>query len=136
MDHDQRFKILLQTFFADFMRLFFCRWAERFDLDSLEWIETEIFSDPPEGARRQLDLVVRIRTRENVPGIQPEDPNRWLALIHVEIESPDRTTAIKPRLPRYYVHLREKSELPVLPIVLYLKVGLEGIGVDTYEERF
>jgi len=136
MDHDQRFKTLIQTFFADFMRLFFADWAARFDLDSLEWMGTELLPEPPEGSRHQLDLVARIRTRENVPGLQPDDPDRWLALVHIEIESPDRTTGIKRRLPRYYVHLREKFELPVLPIVLYLKVGLNGIGVDTYEERF
>ena len=49
-------------------------------------------------------------------------------------ESQDLTTALKPRLPRYYIHLRESQELPVLPIVLYLRVGLDGIGVDTVEE--
>jgi hypothetical protein len=31
--------------------------------------------------------------------------------------------------PYYYHFLRDKYGLPVLPIVLYLKVGLEGIGV-------
>lgn len=136
MDHDQRFKTLIRTFFADFLRLFFAAWAARFDLDTLEWLDTELLPDPPEGTRHHLDLVARVRTRENVPGRQPDEPDRWLALVHIEIESPDRTTGIKPRLPRYYIHLREKTELPVLPIVLYLKVGLDGIGVDTYEERF
>jgi len=136
MDHDQRFKTLIQTFFADFMRLFFADWAARFDLDTLEWVETELLPDPPEGTRHQLDLVARLKTRENVPGMQPDDPDRWLALVHIEIEAPDRTTSIKRRLPRYYIHLREKSGLPVLPIVVYLKVGLDGIGSDLCEERF
>ncbi|MCE9530775.1 MAG: DUF4351 domain-containing protein [Planctomycetes bacterium] len=63
-------------------------------------------------------------------------PEQWLALIHIEIESPVRTTVVKPRLPFYYVSLRERHGLPVLPIVLYLKVGLEGIGIDTYTEQF
>ena len=27
-------------------------------------------------------------------------------------------------------------ELPVLPIALYLRVGLEGVGIDVYEEHF
>jgi hypothetical protein len=56
--------------------------------------------------------------------------------VHIEIESPDRTTSIKRRLPAYYIHLRRSSGLPVLPIVLYLKVSLQGIGVDVYEEKF
>jgi hypothetical protein len=36
----------------------------------------------------------------------------------------------------YYVHLRRDSQLPVLPIGLFLRVGLEGIGWDAYEEFF
>ena len=60
MDHDQRFKILLQTFFADFLRLFFAQWARRLDVDAVEWLDKEIFLDPPEGRRRVLDLVGRL----------------------------------------------------------------------------
>jgi hypothetical protein len=36
----------------------------------------------------------------------------------------------------YYVQLRRDSGLPVLPIGLFLRVGLEGIGWDAYEEHF
>ncbi|MBM4067890.1 MAG: hypothetical protein FJ271_02960 [Planctomycetes bacterium] len=35
-----------------------------------------------------------------------------------------------------YVQLRRKHRLPVLPIGVYLRVGLNGIGVDAYEEHF
>jgi hypothetical protein len=136
MDHDQRFKTIIREFFADFLRLFFADWAERLDLSSVEWLDKELLPDPPDGSRHQLDLVARLRTREQVADAHPEEPERWLALVHIEIEAADRTTALKPRLPHYYVHLRHRYQLPVLPIVLYLKVGLEGIGTDTYEERF
>ena len=56
MDHDQRFKNLLQTFFREFLLLFFHRWAERLDATAVEWLDKEIFPDPPEGQRRILDL--------------------------------------------------------------------------------
>ncbi len=36
----------------------------------------------------------------------------------------------------YYVQVRRDSQLPVLPIGLYLRVGLDGIGWDAYEEYF
>jgi hypothetical protein len=130
MDHDQRFKSLIQEFFGDFLRLFFADWAARFDLSTVEWLDKEIMPDPPEGTRHLPDLVARIHTRERI------DSEQWLALIHIEIEAPDRATLLKPRLPRYYIHLRDKYEMPVLPIVIYLKVGMNGIGVDVYEERF
>ena len=136
MDHDQRFKTLIREFFADFLRLFFASWAARFDLSQVEWLETEAFPDPPEGSRHQLDLVAQVRTTEPVDGTEEGLSDRLLALLHIEIESPERTTSIKPRLPGYYIHLRNKYRLPVLPIVLYLKVGLDGIGTDVYEEHF
>ena len=34
------------------------------------------------------------------------------------------------------IHLRDKHRLPVLPIVLYLRVGMEGIGTDEVIEDF
>jgi hypothetical protein len=96
----------------------------------VEWLDKEMFPDPPEGTRHSLDLVAR------VPVAKTEaTPALTLLLIHVEIESPDRTTELKPRLPYYYHFLRDKYQLPVLPIVIYLKVSLDGIGTDVVSER-
>jgi hypothetical protein len=134
-DHDQRFKALIREFFADFLRLFFDDWARRFDLTSVEWLDTELLPDPPDGARHKLDLVAKLRALEP---IDPDaaDPTTWLALVHIEVESPDRTTQLKPRLPAYYLHLTERYDLPVLPVVLYLKVGMGGVGTDAVVRRF
>ena len=129
-DHDQLFKSLIREFFADFLNLFFGDWAKRLDLSHIEWLQQELLPDPPAGDRHIVDLVAKLRTLEPVG-----EADTWLALVHVEIESPDRTTLVKPRLPRYYGHLRERHGLPVLPIVIYLKVGLDGIGFDTVVER-
>ena len=87
MDHDQRLKALIREFFAMFLRLFFSEWADRFDLDDIEWLDKELLPNPPEGSRHQLDLVAKLKTRE------PMESKQWLALVHIEIESPDRTTA-------------------------------------------
>lgn len=134
MDHDQRFKALIREFFGDFLQLFFADWAARFDLKTVEWLETESLPNPPEGSRHQLELVARVHTKEQVSALPRTDSETWLTLIHIEIESRDQTTRVKPRLPVYYIHLRQQHGLPVLPIVLYLRVGLDGIGVDAYEE--
>ena len=131
MDHDQRLKTIIQTFFADFLRLFFADWAERFDLSRVEWRDKEVYPDPPEGSRHELDLIAWVPIAEAAePG-----PEASIVLVHVEIESPDRTTRLKPRLPYYYHFLRDKYDLPVLPIVIYLKVGLDGVGVDYCVEQ-
>ena len=136
LDHDQRFKTLIQQFFAEFLRLFFAPWADRLDCDAVEWLEKEVFPDPPEGPRHVLDLVAKLPTRQSVAGQRPGEPEHWLALVHIEIESPDKVTPLRPRMFHAYTALRAKHGLPVLPIGLYLKVGLNGIGIDVYEEHF
>jgi hypothetical protein len=59
-----------------------------------------------------------------------------VALVHVEVESDDSVAAFRPRMFEYYVQLRRDTGLPVLPIGLFLRVGLDGIGWDAYEEYF
>jgi hypothetical protein len=136
MDHDQRFKTLIKTFFLEFLQLFFNEWEKRLDVGRIEWLDKEIFLDPPEGDRRVLDLVAKLPTREAAPGHRPAEPEQWLALVHIEIESPDSAAPLRPRMFEAYVQLRRDHRLPVLPIAIYLRVGLEGIGIDVYEEHF
>lgn len=62
--------------------------------------------------------------------------DEWLSLIHVEIESADNLTSLRRRMHWYYANLRQRHGLPVLPIALYLRVGLEGLGTDRYEEFY
>jgi hypothetical protein len=42
----------------------------------------------------------------------------------------------RPRLFDYYWMLRARHRCPVLPIGLYLRVGLDGVGWDVFEEFF
>jgi hypothetical protein len=135
-DHDQRFKTLVEEFFVEFFRLFFPSWAERFDFTRIEWLKQEVFPDPPQGERRSLDVLAKLPTRQAVPGERPGQEESWVALIHVEIESPDKVAPLRPGMFEFYQYLRWKHQLPVLPIGLYLRVGLEGVGVDVYEEHF
>ena len=44
--------------------------------------------------------------------------------------------AFRPRLLWYHVNLRQRHRLPVLPVVLFQQVGLDGIGEDEYVEAF
>src|SRR5262249_24741625 len=70
-DHDQRFKSLLKEFFAEFFQVFFPAWADRFDFPHVDWLEQQVFTDPPRGERRSLDLVARLPLR---PGVPPPEP--------------------------------------------------------------
>ena len=139
MDHDQRFKSLLKAFFAESFQAFFPEWADRFDFSRVDWLEQEVFTDPPRGLRRSLDLVARLPLRPGVPPLAsaPGEPaDCFLTLIHIEIESQDTVAPLRPRMLSHYEQLRRQYGLPVLPIALYLRVGLDGIGWDAYEETY
>ena len=130
---------MLKAFFAEFFQVFFPAWADRFDFSRVDWLEQEVFTDPPRGARRSLDLVARLPLRPGVPppASAPGEPaDCWLTLIHVEIESRDTVAPLRPRMFSYYEQLRRRHGLSVLPIALYLRVGLDGIGWDVYEETY
>jgi hypothetical protein len=134
-DHDQRFKELLHEFLPEFLRLFYPDWADRLDLGRVEWVEQEAHLDPPRGERRVLDLVAKVASREPVPDPAGRADDSWLILINVEVEAADRAASLRARLWSHYHHLRQKYGAPVAPIGLYLRVGLEGVGWDAYEER-
>src|SRR6185369_12009609 len=80
-------------------------------------------------------LVARLRLK---PGAPPPWPGAadLVALVHIEVETRQSALAFRPRMFEYYVQLRRDTQLPVLPIGLFLRVGLEGIGWDAYEEVF
>ena len=129
-DHDQRIKELLQEFLPEFMELFFPRWIGRFVFSKAEWLKQDAFLDPPEGERRQIDLLAKMPTT-----VPPGDrAKECLLLIHIEVESAESATRLRNRMPQYYAYLRRHYGLPVLPIGLFLYVGLGGIGKEVYEE--
>lgn len=134
-DHDQRFKSLLREFLPEFFALFFPAWAARFDFTGTEWLEQEAFLDPPGGEKRILDVVAKVPTRVPVPDPAGRAADHSLVVINVEIESLERATDVRPRMLWYYEFLRRRYGLPVVPICLFLRVGLNGLGWDAYEER-
>jgi hypothetical protein len=131
-DHDRRFKILLREFFRELFLLFFSEWAKRFDFSAVEWLDKEIFTDPPRGERRAMDLVAKLPTRKKGGG----KGKKWLALIHVEVEARTSVAPLPRRMYEYHHELRRKHRLQVLPVAIYLRVGRDGIGFDVYEESF
>jgi len=54
----------------------------------------------------------------------------------MEVESADTVQPLRSRVYEYYEQLRRRHRLPVLPIGLYLRVGLDGVGWDVFEEYF
>ena len=135
-DHDQRFKTVLQSFLPQFFELFFPDWAARFDFSTIEWLDTEVFPDPPDGARRNLDLVAKLRALQPITDDEGRPAGEWLSLIHIEVESADSVKPLRRRMHRYYTDQRDKHDRPVLPVAVYLNVGLDGLGTDEYAEHY
>jgi hypothetical protein len=101
----------------------------------VQWLDKEVFLAPPQGEKRQLDLVAQLRLREDAPAAW-EGRTDLVTLVHIEVESRESAAALRPRMLEYYIQLRRDTGLPVLPIGLFLRVGLDGVGWDAYEESF
>ena len=127
VDHDQRFKVLLTEFLSEFFELFLPRWHRLFDFSQVEFLTNEAFVDPTKGDKVGMDLVAKLRLLNG-------EPDR-LAIIHIEIESPETMVPIGKRLADFYFLLRKRYNCNVLPVVLFLFVGGEGIGVNLYSEE-
>jgi len=128
--HDQRFKALLQEFLPDFLRLFFPAQAAAIDFEGIEWLQQELVADPPAGDVYLVDLVARVHTQF------AEAETALTSLVLLEIESREAATATRSWLYHYYEALRRRHNLPVLPVALYLRVGMDGIGIDSYVETY
>src|SRR5262249_44888872 len=99
------------------------------------WLDKELFLAPPQGEKRQLDLIAQLHLRPGAP-VPREGMTDLVALVHIEVETRKSAVALRPRMFEYYVQLRRDLGFPVLPIGLFVRVGLDGVGWDAYEESF
>lgn len=124
MRHDQLAKTLISTFFTDFLRLTLPdSVVPLLRLGEAVFVDKELFTDRSTGERRELDLLARVPVEQEEIGL----------LVHVEIESRARG-AMKRRLWRYYMHLRLRYNLLVLPILVNLRGGRPGVELVAVEE--
>lgn len=77
LDHDQLFKQLIGTFFAEFIELFFPTVYEQLDFSSLKPLSDELFTDLIAGERRQANIVMEGTLKDQ----------DTLIIIHVESQS-------------------------------------------------
>ena len=115
--HDQLLKTVLWNFFPELIELVEPELARRLDTSRMESLDKELFTDLPQGRRREVDLLVRAPLVDGTPR---------LVLVHVEIEAEFRKQHID-RMLRYYLQIRGRfPDEPVLPIAVYLKGGPIG----------
>jgi predicted transposase YdaD len=120
-DHDQYFKQLLQTCFGDLVRIVAPEIAPKLRLDHPTFLESELFTDLPDGEHRRLDLVAQVAS---VRG----DPE--LVLVHVEVEAQARP-GMGRRLAEYSMQLWLRHHRPLIPIVVYLRGGTPDVSLQS-----
>ncbi len=124
MKHDQLWKDVLWTFFREFLELFFPNVADHIDFDHLRLLAKELFTDIPQGLRREPDILVEASTKTG---------EVELLLIHIEVQA-KRERDVPFRMWEYYSLLRLRKRHPVLPIVVYLSSGTGGVVKERYSE--
>ena len=107
IDHDALFKLLLTNFFREFLELAAPELAAALDPEPLIFLDKESFSDLLDPDRREADLVVQARLRD-----QPAT-----LLIHLEHQAKS-DSALARRMFRYFGRFYDKFDLPVYPIAL------------------
>jgi hypothetical protein len=108
IDHDRLFKEILTTFFVEFIELFFPDVGKYLDVDSIQFMDKEIFTDVTSGEKREADLIVKCRFLGR----------EFFFLIHTEHQS-TREKDFARRMFFYFARLSEKYGLPVYSIALF-----------------
>ncbi|HAU30875.1 MAG TPA: transposase, partial [Desulfotomaculum sp.] len=68
IDHDRLFKELLETFFTEFMELFFPEAYRTIEFTNLKFLQQEVFTDVTAGERHEADIIVETRLKK-APGL-------------------------------------------------------------------
>ena len=108
INHDQKFKELISTFFIEFLDLFLPELARMIELNSVVFREQEYFVDLVEGETKIIDLLAEVKLAGEEATV----------LIHIEPQSTSRTS-FPQRLFFYFSRLHQKHLKRIYPIALF-----------------
>ncbi|WP_066255433.1 Rpn family recombination-promoting nuclease/putative transposase [Neobacillus drentensis] len=106
--HDQLFKQLINTFFSEFLDLFFPNVHQHIDFSSIKPMSEEMFTDLFKGESRRADVVIEAQ-------LKGQDT---LIIIHVEPQSYGQSD-FNERMYHYFSLLYNKYRKPILPIAIF-----------------
>ena len=106
--HDRLFKKLLETFFVEFIELFFPQVSQLIDKTYLRFNQQEIYTDIKDMEQHKIDTLVETKLAGE----------EGLILIHVEAQA-QRNPEYGRKMFKYFARLYEKYQQKILPIVIY-----------------
>ncbi len=115
IDHDQLFKQLLETFFADFIELFAPALSEYLELAELTFLPQQYFTDIVDGDRKAIDILVQVPIKASEIDAQRSIHS---ILVHVENQATSKAK-FNQRMFFYFAELHREYRLPVYPIALF-----------------
>ena len=124
IDHDRLFKELLETYFAEFMQIFFPAAAQAINLKQIKFLQQEIFTDVTAGEKHEVDILVETQLKDE-PG---------LILIHVEPQAYAQKD-FNERMFIYFSRLYEKYRRKILPVAIF-SYDQERDEPDTFQIGF
>ncbi|OXS62630.1 transposase [Cohnella sp. CIP 111063] len=117
VDHDRLYKELLQTFFREFMELFFPKISSAIDYSHVKFLSEEVFSDLAGGTTERVDLVIETVLLEDC-GLGHGPESKALIIVHLEPQSYYQET-FPERMFLYSSKLFEKYRRRILPIAIF-----------------
>ena len=125
ISHDRLFKELLNTFFVDFLDLFFPELSSNIERDSIVFLDKETITDVTDGSVAQPDIVVKCLFKGS----------QRFFIIHVENQASSRKDFAR-RMFKYFARLVEKYGVDVYPIVLFTFDKPFRVELDQFIIRF
>ena len=106
--HDQLFKQLFRTFFAEFLEAFFPEVYEYVDFSAVTLLSEQLYTDLIEGKSQTVDLMFETKVKNE----------ETIIIIHVEPQSYPQTN-FHERMFQYFTLIYNRERRPILPIAVF-----------------
>ncbi len=126
MDHDRLFKELLNNFFLEFVELFLPDVSAYLDKDAaVVPLDKEVFTDVTRGDRHEVDLLMKVKFREEMA----------FFLVHIENQATAQADFPK-RMFRYFARLTENTTCLSIPSSSFLTMRLSARNPSSIKSHF
>lgn len=125
IDHDGWFKELIETFFWEFLELFFPHVLDYVERGPVTFLSQEVYSSIGAEEKRIIDLLARVKFRQQDSYF----------LFHIEPQSSNQAEFEK-RMFYYFARLYEKYDLPIYPIVIFSYDSPHKTAENSYAIEF